>query len=313
MAGHVEVALVDLGLVAMSVSHRDARVVRHHDFGHAAIEVEGVHVSHDPGRQLLGSQGLRVDVAAGAQRTDEDLGLADLLFGLAVVEGDGLTGDVDEQLLAGDVLLAHDQVQATGVLAVAFGEPGVLEPVGVPLLVLVMQQLQGDALAPQLQVEVLPVGHRTGRARRRHRPLEKQIFEGPVVHLCGQRPAEPRCSGPPQVALDGNPRHAQRRRDLPRAVAFAEAQPQNFTNLAHGESRTWHRRLLGRWLGSKESCRASATSRRRSQRLLRGWPIWRETGGPFRVKRVAHLARNRWPISGEILSRGSTYPRSPHP
>ena len=53
------------------------------------------------------------------------------------------------------------------------------------------------------------------------------------------------------------------------AVTFAEAQPQNFTNLTHGESRTWHRRLLGRWLGSKESCRASATSRRRSQRSVR--------------------------------------------
>lgn len=68
----------------------------------------------------------RQGVAGRAEDGDEDLGLTDFT-GLSVDDGRGLSGVIDEQLFAGTVLLAHDNVDLGGPEAVVLAEPAVLE------------------------------------------------------------------------------------------------------------------------------------------------------------------------------------------
>ena len=76
---------------------------------------------------------------------------------LAVDHRDRLAGVVDEELLAGAVLLAHDQILPAPPLAVQIAESAVLVPLGGNCLVLLPQEEQGDALLLQLQVQHRPV------------------------------------------------------------------------------------------------------------------------------------------------------------
>ncbi len=75
--------------------------------------------------------------------------------------GDDLAGEVDEHLLAGHVVLAEHEVQPACVLPVVLGKPGVLEALGVLLLVLHVEQLERHPLAPQLEVNSLLVRPRS--------------------------------------------------------------------------------------------------------------------------------------------------------
>jgi hypothetical protein len=70
----------------------------------------------------------------------------------------GLASVVHEQLLAGDVDLAHRALQARGPGAVLHAKGGVLVGQGVVALVLLPQQLQGHAGAAQLLVDEREVG-----------------------------------------------------------------------------------------------------------------------------------------------------------
>lgn len=92
---------------------------------------------------------LRVGVAAGAKGRDEDRSLGDLA-GLRVDDVRGLPSVVDEQLLAGTVVLAHYHIEGLAPLPIARAELGVLVPVGVLRLVLLPQQHERDALALEL-------------------------------------------------------------------------------------------------------------------------------------------------------------------
>jgi len=202
MRRHVEVALVDDGLVSVGFGDGRPQVVWNKDQRTTGQEVERVHVRFDPMRQLLRGQRLRVRVVARAQDRDEDLGAHDLGLGDAVVDGHGLTGEVDEELLAGEVIVPHHQVDATLVLAVVLGEPRVLEPVGVLLLVLLPQHLQRRVFAPQLPVNAHPLGHRSCLADRGVDPREQHVFEGAVVHLDRQRPGDAFLHGAVQMPPD---------------------------------------------------------------------------------------------------------------
>lgn len=66
-------------------------------------------VGGDPVGQLLIRCRLGVCLAARAEDGHEELGLPDLA-GRRIGDRDGLAGEVDEQPLAGAVLLAHDDV-----------------------------------------------------------------------------------------------------------------------------------------------------------------------------------------------------------
>ena len=170
-------------------------------------------VGADPVGQALGPPRLGIGVIGGAEDGDEDLRLADLTAG-QLGDLDGLAGEVDEHLLAGDMGLAHGRRQPARPGAVAFAEPAVAVALGLPSAVLLPQQGEGDAWPAQLQVEHCPVGLGPDRAalgRRR----EQQPLQGRIVELTGQWPGEPGASCPGQVLAGRGRPDAERTGDPP--------------------------------------------------------------------------------------------------
>src|SRR5690606_13902251 len=131
-------------------------IVRYDDLGHAAEELEGAAVGGDPVRQRLRVGSLGVGVATGPQHGDEDLGRARFARG-GVDDLDGLPGIVDEELLAGAMLLPHDEIDSAAPVAVAIAEAAVLIAVGMYGLVFLPQQHERHALAAHLLMEGRPV------------------------------------------------------------------------------------------------------------------------------------------------------------
>ena len=99
-------------------------------------------MAREPVGERLGSRGLRVCVAARSERPDEQL-RPEGLFTMSSVDRHGASGVIDEELLAGEVPLAHRALQALLPAPVALAKGAA--PVGgfsVPLDVLFPQQLQ---------------------------------------------------------------------------------------------------------------------------------------------------------------------------
>ena len=116
---------IQVRLVAMGAADSRAQVVRDHELGTTAVELEGSYVRGRPVRQGLRPGGLGEGVARGAEHGHEDLRLT-LLAGLGVDHRHRLPGVVDEQLLAGAVLLAHHQVELSSPFPVLLAEPAEL-------------------------------------------------------------------------------------------------------------------------------------------------------------------------------------------
>ena len=114
------------------------------------------------------------------------------------------------------------------------GQPAVLGP----------QQLEGDALAAELAVDDRPVrdGAWIGRGCG-SRPPVQALLEGTVIEVGRQRPAEADLRGSQDVATDGGAGQAGRDACEGRAQALGEAEPQSFSDLAHGSTGTGHRHL----------------------------------------------------------------------
>ena len=110
--------------------------------GRAADESQRLHLRADPVGGGLARGGASVGVVRRAQGGHEDLGLSDLA-GDGVDDAHGAAGEVDEQLLAGDVNLAHRALLAQSELAVLDAEAGVLVGQGVAGGVLLPKQHQG--------------------------------------------------------------------------------------------------------------------------------------------------------------------------
>ena len=99
-----------------------AQIVGDHELRAPAHELEGADVRRRPVRQGLRPRRLGEGVARGPEHGHEDLRLP-LLAGLAVDHRHRLPGVVDEQLLAGAVLLAYHQVELPGPGPVLVAEP----------------------------------------------------------------------------------------------------------------------------------------------------------------------------------------------
>ena len=158
VAGQLLVGGVGLGVVATGLADGTTQVIGHQEGGDSAKEAQGALVGGYPIREPLAPGGLGKGVAGGAHDRHEDLGLADLTGG-AVDHRHRRPAVVDEQLLAGLVLLAHAALLAPRPGAVEVAEAAVL--VGLlPVArgVLGPEQLQGDALALELLMEERVVG-----------------------------------------------------------------------------------------------------------------------------------------------------------
>lgn len=110
-----------------------------------------------------------------------------------------VAGVIDKQLVAAGVGLPHRHRDARGPAAVQLAEPRIAISVGMPLSVLVPQDLQRDVLALQLAVNRCPIGLATPPV-----PLllsgcgEELLFEHPVGHVGRQWPTQTGSSEPLQ-------------------------------------------------------------------------------------------------------------------
>src|SRR5450759_4940685 len=141
------------------------------------------------------------------------------------------------------MILPEDDVEPPGPGAVVLGEPGVPEAIGAARSVFRPCQGERDALAPQLAVDEGPVRDRALIGRWQRLSPVQALFEGAVVHLGRQRPGEADLRGPLEVAADGGAGQACRDACLARAQALGAAEPQGFSDLAHGSTGTGHRHL----------------------------------------------------------------------
>ena len=111
--GHHAIAAVDLRVVERGLVDPGLQIVGHDQARHAAEEAEHADMRADPVRQCLGPGRLGIGEVRGAEHGDEDLRLADLA-GVRIDDGDLLAGVVDEDLVAGDMILPHDRRQGPG-------------------------------------------------------------------------------------------------------------------------------------------------------------------------------------------------------
>ena len=234
--------------------------------------------------QRPGQRHIDERVVRRRQYPDEHLRVLDLA-GAPVRHIDRRSRVVHERLLARPVHLAQHHVEVSAPLPVAVAEPAVLIPVRVGLAVLQPQQLKRHALvARQLPVHPRPVRLRPPNPRRRRRRIQRR-FQPPVVQLVRQRPRDSRLPRPPHVAADravGDPENGG---DLPVAPAESVLQPENISNLAHGQPLLGHR-LPPRSRISREVGRTAPYIRSSSTLLTRSTPArWRPTLATMTARR----------------------------
>lgn len=126
----------------------------------------------------------------------------------------GHAGEVDEHLLASEMLLAHDDIELPAPLAIESAEARVaVAPLGILLAVLLPQQLQGHAAPLELPVDHLEVGLCPVPA-----PDHRRIQPGlqlRIVQVLGQWPHEPRRLGSRHHVVHRGRAHPAARRRLP--------------------------------------------------------------------------------------------------
>ena len=160
MAGKVLNAVGCPGFVAIGTGNDRPGIVGHDQGGDTTHVVQCSHHAIDPVSSLLAGRGLCVGVMGGAQRRDEQVCPA------AVPQCQRRSGKVHEQLLAGDMDLAHRALERPDVLPVAFAELTVLQRTLAHVfgLVLLPQQHQGHALAAEFPVHQGKVRQHAGAA-----------------------------------------------------------------------------------------------------------------------------------------------------
>jgi len=147
VASKLAISALDRRLVTARIAHRAAQLVGDEHLGHAAEKLERSNVHRDPLGQLLAQRRFGIGVVAGAEHGDEQLDVTLLARGL-VGDRRPLAGEVDEELLAALVVLAHPQAPPLQPGPVALAERGVAQAGGVLGQVVQVQQLQRRADLP---------------------------------------------------------------------------------------------------------------------------------------------------------------------
>jgi hypothetical protein len=205
-----------------------------HDGGRdAAEEGEGADVAGDPVGHLLGAGRRGVGVVRGAEDGDKQLDREDLARG-RVDEPGLLAGVVDEALLPGAVDLAHGQPAALEPGPVEVAEARVAVAVGVPLQVLEVEQLQGDAGPAALGVDPSAIRRRALPLARHLGPAVEPALQDRLAQRLGLGPVQPGPSCPDQDAADRAQPDPEALGDCPVAEPQRPLLSEDFTDLPHG-------------------------------------------------------------------------------
>ena len=231
MGRHLGVGSIDLRLVEAGLGDARAQIVGHHHRRDAADERKGARVRADPVGQALRPGGLGIGVIRRAEHGDEQL-RRPRLAGRSVDHRERRAGVIDEQALAGDVVLPHGRRQPRLPGAVELAETAIAVAVGVDGAMLLPQQLQRHPWPAQLAVDCRPVRPRSTILGRRGRRIEPalQLF---VRQPFRQRPGQAGTPRPPDAFPGGRRAHPEAGGDL----AFGHAgggQPQHVADFAHG-------------------------------------------------------------------------------
>jgi hypothetical protein len=232
------------GVVAVGPGDQCPGLIGHDQAGHAADELQRVDDGADPVGGGLRGRSAGVGVVRRAQHRHEDLGAADLAGG-GVHDGHGLAGVVHEQLLAGDVGLAHRALQTGGPGAVLHAVGGVLVGQVVAPLVLLPQQLQRDAGAAQFLVDVGEVGLEVARGARHGRAVHPGL-ELLIGQALGYGPVHASHARHADDGADGGLGDAQHTRALAQAQAGFEVETKGLSQLTHGDPGCGHVRSTNR-------------------------------------------------------------------
>src|SRR5689334_4223710 len=100
MSEHLLIAASDERLRSIGLSDATLEIVPDDQLRHAGKELEGAHMGADPIVELLRESGFRECVVGSPEASHEDLRL-DYFPGGRIDDGDGLSGIVNEHLLAG--------------------------------------------------------------------------------------------------------------------------------------------------------------------------------------------------------------------
>lgn len=107
MRRHRGVAAVDLRIVTAGLDHRDLRIVGNEQRRRAAECLQRVHMAADPVRQRLAPARLRIGQARRAKHRHEEMRLSRLASQPIDDHRHRVARIVDEQLVAGGMVLSH--------------------------------------------------------------------------------------------------------------------------------------------------------------------------------------------------------------
>ena len=181
MAREVGVRPIDLRLVIVGRRHAALQIVRHPDRRTAAEVLDHAHVRAHPRREVLAARGLGIDQPARPEDADKEFDL-DAGPRRRVDQRRALPREIDKEFLAGPMHLAHRGLEHLRPAAIALAEVAVGVPGRVRAPILQPEQLQGDAGAFQLLVQLGPRGHRLVEAGRVGRSGKQARFQRRVVH-----------------------------------------------------------------------------------------------------------------------------------
>ena len=116
------------------------------------------------------------------------------------------------------------------------------------LQILQVQELQCDAGAPQFRVDPRRIGQRPCRSTRNLRPIEP-LFQRVVAHALERVPRQSDAVGAADDRRDGAGTDPQAPRRLAVAPFQWPFQPQNLSNVSHGQSVRCHHLLRRPALG----------------------------------------------------------------
>jgi hypothetical protein len=223
MARQIAVSRVDLRVVKAGGNDAALEVVGNQEGGDAAEVFKGADMAADPVGQGLAPGRLAVGVVGGAEHGDEDGGLADFTAH-RVDDGHGRPRVVDEQFLARGMGLAQAHRKPPNPLPVVIAETAVAVAVRMLRLVFLPEEVERDALAPQLAMHGRPIGFGPGQTRWRRRRI-KLGFQPRLAERGRQRPGDVALLGSAEDLAHCRRRGIDRSGDLSMAEAALVVQP----------------------------------------------------------------------------------------